>query len=138
MEHPDSPFYEFAAILILSAIVGAVMGNLKQPLIVAFIIVGILVGPSGLGLVHSMEEVELLAELGIAILLFVVGLKLDLHLVRTTGVVALITGLGQVVFTSFVGYIIALALGFFSHYLGVHCCSTYFFQHHYYREVVVR
>lgn len=88
------------------------MGYLKQPLIVAFIIVGIVVGPSGLGLVHSMEEIELLSELGIAILLFVVGLKLDIHLVKTTGPVALITGLGQVVFTSIIGYLIALSLGF--------------------------
>jgi Kef-type K+ transport system membrane component KefB len=44
-----------------------------------------------------------LAELGIALLLFVVGLKLDLHLIRTMGPVALATGLGQVIFTSVFG-----------------------------------
>ncbi|URN12731.1 cation:proton antiporter [Streptomyces radiopugnans] len=55
--------------------------------------------------------VELLARLGIAVLLFLVGLRLDLHLVRTTGPIALATGLGQVLFTSVIGFLIALALG---------------------------
>jgi Kef-type K+ transport system membrane component KefB len=88
------------------------MTLLRQPLLVAYIAVGILVGPSVLGLVTATEQVELLAQVGIAILLFLVGLKLDLHLIRTTGPVALVTGLAQVVFTSVVGYGIALALGF--------------------------
>ena len=48
---------------------------------------------------------------GITLLLFVVGLKLDLHIIRTMGPVALATGLGQVIFTSVVGYLIAIALG---------------------------
>ncbi|MBL4574523.1 MAG: cation:proton antiporter, partial [Opitutaceae bacterium] len=54
---------------------------------------------------------DLLAKLGIVLLLFVVGLKLDLHIIRTMGPVALATGLGQVFFTSVVGYLIAIALG---------------------------
>ncbi len=40
-----------------------------------------------------------------------VGLKLDLHIIRTMGPVALATGLGQIFFTSVVGYFIAIALG---------------------------
>ncbi|WP_017730775.1 cation:proton antiporter [Nafulsella turpanensis] len=105
-------FYEFAAILLISAIAGAVGRLLKQPLIVTFIAVGILVGPAGFDLLASKEKIELLAEIGIAVLLFVVGLKLDLNLIKTTGPVALITGLGQVFFTSGFGFLIALALGF--------------------------
>lgn len=53
-----------------------------------------------------------MAELGIAILLFAVGLKLDLKLIQSTGMVALFTGLGQVLFTSVFGYFIAVGLGF--------------------------
>jgi Kef-type K+ transport system membrane component KefB len=52
---------------------------------VAFIGVGIGVGPVGLGWVEGGDQIELLAKLGIAVLLFLVGLKLDLHLIRTTG-----------------------------------------------------
>jgi Kef-type K+ transport system membrane component KefB len=112
MEIISNPFFELAAILIIAAIVGLVGRLLKQPLIVAFIGVGILVGPWGLDLLESIEQVHLMAELGIAILLFVIGLKLDVKLIRSTGKVALLTGLGQVLFTSFFGYLIAIFLGF--------------------------
>jgi Kef-type K+ transport system membrane component KefB len=105
-------FFEFAAILFIAAILGLLGNLLKQPLIVSFIAVGILVGPFGLDLIQSIDQIHLLAELGIAILLFAVGLKLDLSLIKTTGKVALFTGMGQVVFTSVVGYFIAIALGF--------------------------
>jgi Kef-type K+ transport system membrane component KefB len=65
-----------------------------------------------LGLVEVEGTVQVLSQLGIALLLFIVGLKLDLRVIRTLGVVATATGLGQVFFTSVVGYFIATALGF--------------------------
>ena len=104
-------FYEIAALLVLAAAVGFVGVILRQPLIVSFIAAGIIAGPSVLGVARSDEHIDLLAELGIALLLFLVGLKLDLKLVRTLGVVALMTGLGQVIFTSVIGFFIGLALG---------------------------
>ncbi|HSL58899.1 MAG TPA: cation:proton antiporter [Acidimicrobiales bacterium] len=104
-------FGVFAGVLAVAAIVGLVATRLRQPLIVSFIAVGIAVGPVGLGWVEGGEGIELLAKLGIAVLLFLVGLKLDLHLVRETGPVALATGLGQVTFTSLVGFGIARLLG---------------------------
>ena len=100
-----------AAILAVAAITGLVANRLRQPLIVAFIGVGILVGPVGTGWASGIGEIELLAHLGITILLFLVGLRLDLHLIRTTGPVALATGLGQIAFTAAIGYGIGLALG---------------------------
>ncbi|WP_422367126.1 cation:proton antiporter [Pelagibius sp.] len=106
-----SVFYEVAALLVLAAAVGLVGVLLKQPLIVSFIAVGILAGPSLLDIARSDEQINLLAELGIAVLLFLVGLKLDVKLVRTLGVVALTTGLGQVAFTSIIGFALGLALG---------------------------
>lgn len=104
-------FYEIAALLVLAAGVGFIGLLLRQPLIVSFIAVGILTGPSVLGIARSEAQIDLLAELGIAVLLFLVGLKLDFNLVRTLGPVALVTGLGQVLFTTVFGFIIGLALG---------------------------
>jgi len=104
-------FYEITALLVLAAGVGFVGLMLRQPLIVSFIAVGILAGPSVLDVAQSDEHIDLLAELGIAVLLFLVGLKLDFNLVRTLGPVALVTGLGQVVFTTVFGFLIALGLG---------------------------
>lgn len=104
-------FYEIAALLLVAATLGLLAVRLRQPLIVAFIAVGILAGPAVFGWVRSSEQIGLLAHMGITLLLFVVGLRLDLHLIVSMGSVALATGLGQVVFTSLVGYFIALALG---------------------------
>nr|WP_202422037.1 cation:proton antiporter family protein [Gordonia sp. SID5947] len=100
-----------AAILAIAAVAGLVATKLRQPMIVAFIGVGILVGPTGTGWVVANETIELLARLGIAILLFLVGLRLDMNLIRTTGPVALITGIGQVVLTGGLGYLLAIAFG---------------------------
>ena len=103
-------FVEIAAILGLATLTGIVGQKLRQPLIIMFLATGILAGPSFLSIIHSYEQIELLAHMGIALLLFIVGLKLDLNLIRTTGPVALATGLGQIVFTSLIGFVIALAL----------------------------
>lgn len=107
----SSHFGELALILLIAAAVGAVGVALRQPLIVSFIAVGVLVGPAALDVVTMGAEFELLATIGISLLLFVVGLKLDLEVIRTMGPVALATGLGQVLFTSIVGYILCVAMG---------------------------
>ncbi|MEM1313413.1 MAG: cation:proton antiporter [Pseudomonadota bacterium] len=104
-------FYEIAALLALAAGVGLVGLLLRQPLIVSFIATGILAGPAALDIVRARDPVDLLAELGIAVLLFLVGLKLDLGMIRSVGTVAVVTGLGQVAFTTAFGFLIALGLG---------------------------
>ena len=106
-----SVFHEVAALLVLGAGVGLVAVLLRQPLIVGLIAAGILAGPAALDLVRSGEHIALLSELGIAVLLFLVGLKLDIGLVRSLGAVAVATGLGQVAFTAIIGFALCLALG---------------------------
>lgn len=104
-------FSTTAVILAIAAVAAFVAHQARQPLIVAFIAVGIVVGPSGIALIRETEALELFANLGIAVLLFLVGLKLDIRLVRKMGKVALATGLGQVLFTATFGFVIALLLG---------------------------
>ena len=106
-----SDFVQIALTLLASALVGAAGMWLRQPLIVSFIAVGILVGPAGFGVVTRHEQIELLASIGISLLLFVVGLKLDVQTIRTLGPVALATGIGQIAFTSLFGFLIAIGLG---------------------------
>ena len=107
----SDPFSEIAAVLAVAAAVGALAFWLRQPLIIAFIFVGILLGPAGLDWVRALDQVDLFAKLGIGLLLFVVGLKLDIHLIRSVGRVAMVTGIGQMVMTAAIGYTICLALG---------------------------
>ncbi|HDP24674.1 MAG TPA: sodium:proton exchanger, partial [Deltaproteobacteria bacterium] len=107
----DSVFLEIASVLLIAFVFGLLGMALRQPLIIAFIITGVMVGPSGLGIISAHDKIELLAQIGISLLLFVVGLRLDLNLIRTTGPVALATGLGQIIFTTIFGFLIALGLG---------------------------
>ncbi len=104
-------FYEIAAILGLATLLGIIGQKLKQPLIIMFLATGILAGPSVLGIIQSHDQLALFAHIGIALLLFIVGLRLDLNLIRVIGPVALATGLGQIVFTSVIGFGIAIAVG---------------------------
>lgn len=106
------PFTEIAGILALATALGIAGQKLRQPLLIMFLAAGILAGPSVFGLIQSHDQIELLAHIGIALLLFIVGMRLDVHLIRTTGPVALATGAGQIVFTSAIGFGIALAMGF--------------------------
>ena len=106
-----SSFSEVALLLGMAACIGLVGTLLRQPLIVSFIAVGLIAGPSVFDVVHADEQIDLLSELGIAVLLFLVGIKLDIKLIRSLGAVSVMTGLGQVTFTAFFGYLIGLALG---------------------------
>ncbi len=107
----QSAFGEVAALLVMAAAVGFIGIILRQPLIVSFIAVGLIAGPSVLDIVRSDAQISLLSELGIAVLLFLVGIKLDIKLIRSLGTVSIMTGLGQVAFTSIFGFSIGLALG---------------------------
>jgi len=85
---------------------------LKQPLIIGYIIAGILTGPLFLDLIRQSETFSVFSEIGIAFLLFMVGMHLSPKVIKDVGKISLITGLGQIVFTSLIGYFIAIAFGF--------------------------
>ena len=104
-------FGEFALLLLMSAAAGAVSLWLRQPVLIAYIVIGIVAGPAVLGVVTAHDQIDLLAQVGVAVLLFVVGLKLDLQHIRHIGPVALATGLGQLSFTIVIGFLIILAMG---------------------------
>lgn len=104
-------FNEFSILLLLSVAVGFVAIKLRQPLILSFIIVGIIAGPDFLNWLTSTSEIEVLATFGVTLLLFIVGLKLDLNLIKSFGIVALIIGLGQIFITTVVGCLLGLMMG---------------------------
>lgn len=98
--------------IVIGAAAFAFLGKLvRMPSIVAYIFAGILLGPV-LGLVAIDHSLELIAELGIALLLFLVGLELSFTKIRDVGRVAVAAGVGQVVFTAVGGIVICLLLGF--------------------------
>lgn len=108
---PLGTYGEFATLLVISAVAGAIAVRLRQPVLISYIVVGIVVGPAVLGFVSAQDQVDLLAQIGVTVLSFVVGLKLDLHHIRHIGPVALATGLGQLAFTIVFGFFLILAMG---------------------------
>jgi len=107
----DVVFHEIAWLLLAAAAIGVVGSMLRQPVIVSFIAVGILAAAFFRSSEETSSQIGFLAELGVALLLFLVGLKLDWRLVTSLGPVALATGLGQVVFTAVLAVLIGLGLG---------------------------
>lgn len=104
-------FNELAGILILATAVSIVMRLLKQPLIVGYIITGILAGPHFLNVFQSTEHIEVFSKIGITTLLFIVGLHMNPKVIKEIGKVSLLTGIGQVLFTTLTGFALAILLG---------------------------
>lgn len=90
MEHAHA-LTHLATILAAAFIGGAVFSKLRQPVLVGYIIVGLILSPSVLGIVKGQEEVSLLAELGILLLLFIVGMEIDLKAFKKVSKISLIT-----------------------------------------------
>lgn len=105
-------FYELSLMLIIAVFISTFAKILKQPLIIGYIFTGLIVGPYFLNILKSIEMVEFLSKLGITSLLFIVGLGLNPKVLKDLGLVSLVTGMGQIIFTSLIGFLISLALGF--------------------------
>ncbi len=98
--------------IVITAAVFAFAGKLvRMPTIVCYILAGVALGPI-LNFVELDHSLELISELGIALLLFLVGLELSLEKVRDLGRVALILGGLQVILTAAGGYLVAQLMGF--------------------------
>lgn len=102
----------FIAIVAIASVLAMGMKALRQPLIIAYMLTGIVVGPVGLSLVGHGELLEIFSSLGVSSLLFLVGLGINPKYIRDVGAVAVITGVAQIVFTSLAGLLLALALGY--------------------------
>ncbi len=84
----------------------------RQPLLLAYIAAGVLIGPVGLGQVTDPESIRTLAELGLAFLLFIVGLEIDLKKLIASGKLAVVTTLIQVAGSAVLGGWAATLLGY--------------------------
>jgi len=107
----DYVFHEIAFLLLIAAAVGLIGTALRQPVVVSFIVVGIAAAALFEAAPATVAQITFLAELGVALLLFLVGLTLDWRLVRQLGPVAVATGLGQVAFTAAIGFLLGVAMG---------------------------
>ena len=91
---------------------GVVAYLARQPVILAYLVGGFVVGPSGLALVRTQENVEAISELGLIFLLFMIGLEIDLKKVLSSGRVILASAGAQILGGSVLGVLFFLSLGF--------------------------
>jgi Kef-type K+ transport system membrane component KefB len=105
-------FTEISIIIAIGSVVAFVMHLLRQPLIIGHIITGVIVGPTLFDIVHSEELVDVFSKIGIALLLFIIGLGLNLKVIKELGKVAIFVGLIQVSVTMLIGSLFASVLGY--------------------------
>lgn len=108
----ESTFLEVGLVIGIAVLFSILMRLLKQPLIIGYILTGIIAGPSLLNLISSTETINLFSHMGVSLLLFVIGLGLDPKVIKEVGLVSVVTGIGQALFTMAAGFFVSLALGF--------------------------
>ena len=118
--------FDIGLLIVFATVLGCVAKLLKKPMILGYVIAGFVIGPLGLAEAAAnfllspgsfdMETfshtASLLSELGIAFLLFIVGLELNLKKIKSSGMKNVGIALGQIALTSFIGYLLALVFGF--------------------------
>lgn len=108
----QSIFAQLSLVLGITALIAVIMRLLRQPLIMGYILTGIIVGPSLLNLVHAKEAFESFSQIGITLLLFIIGLGMNAAVIKSLGRVSLLTALTILIMVGASGYGAALLLGF--------------------------
>ncbi len=98
---------QLAIVLFVASLFGIFFRIFKQPLVLAYLVTGILFGVFGFLNLRETEVIELFSTLGIMFLLFLVGMEMDYTAIKKTGKLSLAIGLGQVLFTAAGGFLIA-------------------------------
>ena len=105
---------DFAVVIIVAAVMGFITFKLKQPTVVGYILAGMVIGPytPPFTLIHEVHTLNLLAELGIIILLFVIGTEFPIAKLRSVGRISIIVALAESLGTMLITFFVAKTLGF--------------------------
>jgi Kef-type K+ transport system membrane component KefB len=102
---------DLALSILMAWIVGVAAHLARQPLILAYLVAGFVIGPSGLRWVQSKESIQIISELGLILMLFMIGLEIDLKKIRRAGNVILATSAVQIIGCFALGLALFLAIG---------------------------
>ncbi|MFA5860200.1 MAG: cation:proton antiporter [Candidatus Thermoplasmatota archaeon] len=107
----SSILQDLVVVMVLAAAVTIVFYRLRQPVVLGYLLAGLVVGPNTLGLVHDLVTIRDLADLGIIFLMFAVGLEFDLKKLRKVGATAAIAAALEVSVMLAVGYFVGQWMG---------------------------
>ena len=105
-------FLELGIILIVVSLIGLIFRTIRQPLILAYIFTGFVLGPLFLKVIASRELVSTFSVIGITFLLFLVGLELDLRKIKNIGKVSFLVSLGHFASSGILGFLISIVFKF--------------------------
>lgn len=104
-----------AVVIVVALTLGLAFERFRQPSILGYILAGVILGPSGFGMIQDREAVALLAEMGVLMLLFLLGLELSLRAFKSVLGLSLLVTLGQIgvcgLFMWTIGYLFDLSTG---------------------------
>jgi monovalent cation:H+ antiporter-2, CPA2 family len=105
---------DFAVIMVIAAIMLIITYKLKQPMVIGYILAGMVIGPytPPFTLIQSVETVNVFAELGIIMLLFVIGTEFPIAKLKSVSKTSIIVGIPESLGTLFIVFFIAQTLGF--------------------------
>ena len=106
-------FLDLGLVIIIAAAAAYILRLLKQPQILAYVLVGILVTPT-LGVEINQDIINSMSIIGIAFLLFIVGLEMDIKSLRSVSLVSTLGGTIQIIILIVLGYVVSLFLGLLS------------------------
>jgi len=104
--------FELSIVILAAAGLGILARFLKQPIILAYIFTGIIIGAFGLSHVINKEFFSVLSEMGLMFLLFLIGLEIDYSSLKMVGKVSIWVGLGQIIFAFIPGFYLTKFFGF--------------------------
>jgi CPA2 family monovalent cation:H+ antiporter-2 len=108
--HQLGPFASIAILLAAALVGGMIAHRLRQPVVLGYLFIGAAVGTHALGLVSDLEIVEATATMGVALLMFTLGLEISIAQLREVGRVGIWGGSAQIVFTFALGLVVGLVL----------------------------
>ena len=110
---PGDLLNNIALCVITAAVLAFIANKLRQPAILAYLLAGVLIGPEiGFRLVTDAEIIEVISEIGLILLLFIIGLEMDLKKLRASGKPVIVTGMLQFLICVALGLPFFLLLGF--------------------------
>src|ERR1044071_1993700 len=111
--HAATFLQDLAVVMIVAGLVTIVFHRLKQPVVLGYIVAGVIIGPHTppFPLIHDQQTIETLAELGVILLMFSLGLEFSLRKLKQVGVAALIAAFLEILLMLWVGYEIGLFFG---------------------------
>ena len=113
---PDFLVQDFAVIMIVAAIMLIITHKLKQPMVIGYILAGMIIGPytPPFSLIQNVNSLNTFAELGIIMLLFVIGTEFPIAKLRSVGRISIVVAIPESIGTLVIVFFVAQTLGFSS------------------------